>query len=60
MQIIVHKNIVKWFRFHVLGIGKCKFCRGTGNGKPFGDSELLGLDLYFDCEDCNGTGRVLI
>lgn len=50
--------MIKWFKFHVLGIGKCKHCHGSGDSdRPFGDSELLGERNYFPCDYCHGTGK---
>lgn len=55
---IRYLKLKTWLRYHLLGEGKCKTCRGTGKGKPFGDSELLGLNAYFKCDDCKGTGEI--
>lgn len=49
-------TIITWIKFWVIGINKCKTCKGSGDGAPFGDSELLGISAYFPCETCHGTG----
>jgi len=51
------KKAIQWVKFNVFGIGRCKSCKGSGNGKPYGDSELLGLNAHHTCESCKGSGH---